>query len=115
MVDAGSTCSTGMPSTSGKMQQWQPRIPLSIASAVRSWNSESTSERRPPQYGQRSTSSVSMRIGDFAEVLEHRIAGGRLQRRAPELFDAEPAPRLVFVDPGHRIVRSHLGAVAAQR
>src|SRR5882724_5383285 len=102
-----------MPSTSGKMQQWQPRMPSWISSGVRRWNRESTSASRPPQYGQRRTSSVSISMGDFAEMLEHRVAG-RVERRALELFDAEPAPRFVLVDPGDRVVRAHLGAVAAQ-
>src|SRR5215208_3867072 len=89
-------------------------MPSSIRSAVRRWNSESTSERRPPQYGQRRTSSVSISMSDFAEMLEHRVAS-RFEWRAAELFGAEPAPCLVFVDPGDRIGRTHLRAVAAQR
>ena len=49
-----------------------------------------------------------------AELFEHRIAC-RIERRAAELLDAEPAPRFVLVDPGDRVVRAHLRAMAAQR
>src|SRR3954453_15745587 len=103
-----------MPSTTEKMQQWQPRIPSGSSWAVRWWNRVSTSASRPPQYGQRSTSSVSISMGDVAEMLEHRFAGG-VERRPPELFEAKPSPRFVLVNPGHRVVRSHLGAMATQR
>src|SRR5579872_5970395 len=103
-----------MPSTTGKMQQWQPRMPSWIASAVPVWNSDSTSEKRPPQYGQRRSSNVSLRMLGFAEKFEQRFAG-RLERRAPELLDAEPSARFLFVDPRHRVVRAHLRAMAAER
>src|SRR5262249_38949270 len=96
-----------MPSTIGKMQQWQPRMPSSIASAERRWKSDPTSSNRPPQYGQRSTSSVLTSTTDLhcdapaprkcrvlltgdrlAQLLEHRF-GGRFERRAHEVLDAE--------------------------
>src|SRR4249920_2769524 len=103
-----------MPSTNGKMQQWQPRMPSWMSRSVRRWNNESTSASLPPQYGQRRTSRVSISMGDFAEMLEHRIAG-RVERGAGELLEAEPAARFVLVDPGDRVVRPHLGAMAAKR
>ena len=37
---AGSRCRTGMPSTTGKMQHWQPRMPSWISSPLRRWNSD---------------------------------------------------------------------------
>src|SRR5882762_8217034 len=74
-----------MPSMTGKMQHWQRR-----------------------------RSSVSLRMLDLGEMFEHRLAG-RLERRAPELLDAEPAPRFIVVDPRHGVVRPHLRPVTAQR
>ena len=96
---AGCRCRTGMPATTGKMQQWQPRMPSWISSASRRWNSESTSSSRPPQYGHRRMSSV------FDQHASNRARCSRIG--SPLGADAsarrncstpEPAPRLVLVD-----------------
>jgi hypothetical protein len=51
----------------------------------------------------------------FAEVFEND-SGIAAHISATKILDSEPAPRVVLVDPGHRmIVSSHLGLMAAQR
>src|SRR5262245_54305318 len=89
-------------------------MPSLIASPLRVWNCEVSSSNRPPQYGQRRNSSVSIRMLRLADLFEERDAG-RVDRCSPELLDAEPPSRLLVVDPGHRVVGADLRAMAAER
>src|SRR5437867_2141205 len=75
-----------MPSTTGNTQQWQPRMPSRMPSAQRRWNSDSTSSSRPPQYGQRSISSVASCIL-FAGLFEHDGVGLREDLIMPNVQD----------------------------
>src|SRR5262249_40672271 len=103
-----------MPSITGRLQQRHASTPLTISSPRRSWKCDVSSSKCHPQYGQRRTSSVSIRMLSVAEMLEYGLAG-ELDRRAPELLDAEELPGLVLVDPRHRVARAHLRPVAAER
>ena len=80
---SGCRCSTGMPSTTGKMQQWQPRMPSWISSPVERWNIEVTSSSRPPQNGQRRMSRVSMCIGRFRPANESAADRSSTGLRSP--------------------------------
>src|SRR6476469_6933864 len=97
-----------MPSTTAKMQQWQPRMPFLTSRSVRSWNSDVTRVRRPPQYGHRSRSSVSTSI----RPQQFEQAAGLVDAGAVEVLGTEPPPRLLLVDLSERAAGSHLRLMA---
>ena len=121
----GCRCMTGMPSTTGKMQHWQPRMP--------SWiSSPSSGERRGDEFetaaAVRAAQDVESVTDDLHELViglarccfedidvpaDRRTALGTT-RRAAEMFDAEQR-RACSVDPARTDCRAHLRPVAAQR
>ena len=115
-----------MPSTTGKMQQRQPRMPSWISSPVARLNIDVTSSNAPPQYGHRRRSSVetfmvmsrpaakapSSRPGTQGSELEH-TALRAADRRAAKMLDAEPAPRLRVLDVHEGMSGAHLAPMAS--
>ena len=114
---AGCRCITGMPSTTGKTQHWQPRMPSTISSPSRRWNCE-VDERRA---GRRSTGSGGCRACsarmDRAAASCSRTLSARTCRsaRAGTARCRASARACCVVEPANGLCGAHLRPMTSQR